>query len=73
VFKKWALPEKSSKRTVEQEGLAMVDDVMLKDPFCQAYFPKKNGVKGVINGETCYFCSRTCRDKYLETKKNSKR
>ncbi len=73
IFKKLALPEKSSKRTPEQEGLAMVDDVMVKDPFCQAYFPKKNGVKSVINGEAHYFCSSTCRDKYLEAKKNSKR
>jgi uncharacterized protein len=73
IFKKWALPEKSSEGTPDQEGLAMVDDVMVKDPFCQAYFPKKNGVKSVINGETHYFCSSTCRDKYREARKNSKR
>jgi YHS domain-containing protein len=72
IFKKWALPEKSSKSTPEQKGLAMVDDVMLKDPFCQAYFPKKNGVKSVIDGEICYFCSTRCRDKYLKTIKDSK-
>lgn len=72
IFKKWALPEKSSKKTPEQDGLAMVDDVMVKDPFCQVYFPKKNGVKSVINGETHFFCSSKCRDRYLETIKDSK-
>ncbi len=50
----------------------MVDDVMVKDPFCKTYFAKKQGIKSVIDGETHYFCSSTCRDKYLEAKKNSK-
>ncbi len=72
VFKKLVLPGQAPTRTPEQEGLAMVDDVMVKDPFCKTYFAKKQGIKSVIDGETHYFCSSTCRDKYLEAKKNSK-
>ena len=72
MFKKVALSGQAPTRTPEQEGLAMVDDVMVKDPFCKTYFAKKQGIKSVIDGQTHYFCSSTCRDKYLEAKKNSK-
>ena len=72
LFKNWALPGQSSTETPEQEGLTMVDDVMVKDPFCETYFPKRNGIKKVIGGQTHYFCSTECRDKYLEAIKDSK-
>ena len=49
----------------------MVDDVMVKDPFCETYFPQRNGIKRVIGGQTYYFCSTECRDKYLEAIKDS--
>jgi len=72
LFKNWALPGQSSPRTPEQEGLTTVDDVMVKDPFCETYFPKREGIKKVIGGQTYYFCSIECRDKYLEAIKDSK-
>jgi uncharacterized protein len=59
-------PRDSSSTREVHEDLTRVDDVMVKDPFCQTYFPKRNGIKAVINGETYYFCSTECRDKYLE-------
>ena len=62
----------SPPRTPEQEGLTTVDDVMVKDPFCETYFPKRDGIKKVIGGQTYYFCSIECRDKYLEAIKDSK-
>ncbi|MBW1728928.1 MAG: hypothetical protein JRI63_11780 [Deltaproteobacteria bacterium] len=43
-----------------------IDDVMIKDPFCEIYFPKKDGVHLRINGKDLYFCSKECRDKFLE-------
>ena len=51
----------------EEEGLTKVDDVMVKDPFCETYFPERKGIKGVIEGKTYYFCSTTCRDRFLES------
>lgn len=44
-----------------------VDDIMIKDPVCGVYFPKKDGI--CINsggGEIC-FCSTECRDSYLKS------
>ena len=56
----------SGQRMQDRETLDAVDDVMVKDPLCETYFPKKNGVKAVIKGETVYFCSEKCRDEYLD-------
>lgn len=67
VFKAWASPGKSTTRTSEQGGLTKVDDVMVKDPFCQTYFPERKGIRGVIEGKTYYFCSTVCRDRFLES------
>ena len=46
-----------------------IDDVMIKDPFCEAYFPKRNGVHYKHNGEDLYFCSEDCKAKFIEMKK----
>jgi len=42
-----------------------IDDLMVKDPNCQTYIPRRDAVQAEQNGETYYFCSRECRDTYL--------
>jgi uncharacterized protein len=42
-----------------------IDDLMVKDPNCQTYIPRRDAVQAERNGETVYFCSRECRDAYL--------
>lgn len=56
----------SRQRTPQREPFGVIDDVMVKDPLCETYFPKKDGVKAVIKGKTVYFCSQKCRDEYLD-------
>ncbi len=46
-----------------------IDDIMVKDPFCQVYFPQREGVRAVINGVEYHFCSKECRDKFIEQQK----
>lgn len=70
LFKKWALPGQSE-TPPEEVASTPVDDEMVKDPFCQTYLARKQGIKTVINGKTYYFCSSTCRDKYLEAIKGA--
>jgi len=60
------LPRESSSPPQTEGELTRIDDVMVKDPFCQAYFPKRSGIKAVIDGEAYYFCSTACRDKFVE-------
>jgi uncharacterized protein len=50
-----------SGRTPEQ-----VDDVMIKDPVCGAYFPKRMGVTLDDNGHMVHFCSEKCRERYQQ-------
>lgn len=42
-----------------------IDDVMVKDPFCEVYFPKRNGVRLVYDGQELFFCSTQCRDRFV--------
>ncbi len=49
-----------------------IDDVMVKDPFCQAYFPKRNGISFNYDGQKLLFCSEECRDKFLAQQSQSK-
>ncbi len=42
-----------------------IDDIMIKDPYCQVYFPQKSGVHLNVNGADLYFCSEACRDKFI--------
>jgi YHS domain-containing protein len=64
-LKSWVFPAASSSRSVSSETTAKIDDVMIKDPFCEAYFPKRNGVHLNLGGKDLYFCSNQCKDKYL--------
>ncbi len=42
-----------------------IDDIMVKDPYCQVYFPRRNGVHLHSEGQDLYFCSAECKEKYL--------
>ncbi len=66
VFKTFMIPGSVTFKPDIDENLAVVDDIMVKDPLCETYIPKKNGIKEIIDGEKVYFCSTKCRDKYLD-------
>lgn len=59
-------PGKPSARPVMPADRMPVDDVMVKDPACGIYIPRKDAIRETIGGETCYFCSVACRDKYVK-------
>ncbi len=44
---------------------------MKQDPVCGTWVPVSQALKAQINGETLYFCSMACRDRYLESIKKS--
>ena len=66
ALKSWMLQGRSSQKTVFGNTAGEIDDVMIKDPFCEIYFPKKDGVHLRIDGKDLYFCSKECRDKFVE-------
>ena len=56
----------SSGRNSLKTGAKKIDDVMVQDPFCKVYFPKRDGIHIKIKGEDLFFCSNTCKEKYLD-------
>ena len=44
IFKLWGRLNAAINRTVPGRAKREIDDVMVKDPYCQVYFPKRNGV-----------------------------
>jgi len=43
-----------------------VIDVMIQDPVCGVYFPKKNGIELKRKGQKILFCSEECKQKYAD-------
>ena len=66
VLKGFLAPNPSSSRSEKQDHLTPVDDIMVKDPFCQTYIPRRDGIKEVIDGEAYFFCSVECREKFIQ-------
>jgi YHS domain-containing protein len=42
---------------------------MAKDPVCQMEVDEKNAPKAERHGQTYYFCSEHCRDKFMHEQK----
>ena len=69
ALKSWMLKNLSSGGSSASDRVpAEVDDVMVKDPYCEVYFPKRKGIQLKVKGEDLYFCSPECRDKFIESK-----
>ncbi|MGD2098703.1 MAG: hypothetical protein PVG35_14065 [Desulfobacterales bacterium] len=64
-MKNWMFPDARQKKNVSSRENGQIDDVMIKDPFCEAYFPRRNAVSLEFKGNVYYFCSEACRDKYI--------
>ena len=64
VFKSWLTPRTTPRQTFPGRAERNIDDVMVKDPYCNAYFPQRSGVPLTMDGKLLYFCSEECRDKY---------
>jgi len=64
--KSWWPKRTMSQQSVSNRAVGEIDDVMIKDPFCDAYFPKRTGVLLRIRDKDLFFCSTACRDKYIK-------
>lgn len=64
VVKSWTASPVSSERGNSGDSDA-VDDIMIKDPVCGVYFPRKDGVYLNAGERDIYFCSSECRDKFV--------
>lgn len=72
IFKSWLAPQITPRQRFPGRAEKNIDDVMIKDPYCEAYFPQRNGVHLHIDGKDLYFCSEECRDKYAASQSEAK-
>ncbi len=72
TMKSWMFPDTRPKKSVSGKAAGQIDDVMIKDPYCEAYFPRRDAVRLNLRGNDLYFCSKECRDQYMarQSKKN---
>ena len=72
ALKSWMFPNASSSESVAGRNACQIDDVMIKDPYCEAYFPKRNAVHLNFDGKDMHFCSTQCKDKFLSAHSEEK-
>ena len=65
AVKKWMYPDSSSSESIAGNKAREIDDVMIKDPYCGAYFPQRKAVHLNFNGKDLQFCSTRCKDAFL--------
>lgn len=68
AVKSWTGAGLQRKETTGGGPPVQVDDDMIKDPVCGAYFPERDAVTLEENGRRLKFCSTRCRDRYIEAR-----
>ena len=72
ALKSWMFAAPDSDKSVADKNAGRIDDVMIKDPFCETYFPQRNAVHLQVDGEDLYFCSIACKNKYVASQSEDK-
>ena len=68
IIRAWVGQSTSRTKPIFGKPAGEIEDIMIKDPYCNIYFPKREGVRLRKNGTDLYFCSTDCRDNYLKEK-----
>jgi uncharacterized protein len=68
ALKSWLFPNSAVSKTAVGQAADAIDDVMIKDPVCEIYFPKRDGIHLQADGQDLYFCSTECRDQFLASR-----
>ena len=55
---------------VERPETERLDDVMVKDPQCGTYFPRRDGIVWKSGDQELRFCSTECRDRYIRSRES---
>lgn len=69
LAKLFFLPSGKRQEHFPGEPTPIEGEDMVKDPYCNTYIPMSNAYKASVNGETCYFCSQECLEKYKTERK----
>lgn len=64
-LKSWIIKHISISQAGANRPPGELDDIMVQDPVCKVYFPKRSGVHLHRNGKDLYFCGPECRQRYI--------
>ena len=62
----WALRVLFGKGLPQDGDTKEGSEEMVRDPQCGVYVPLSSAIKKRVRGETVYFCSRDCEEKYSQ-------
>lgn len=65
ALKNWMFPPSTGTGRMDRTAVGEIDDVMVKDPYCGAYFPSRDGFRCTVAGQELAFCSEICKQKYI--------
>ncbi len=68
TLKSWLSQNSAFSKTVAGQAAGAIDDVMIQDPVCEIYFPKRDGIHLQADGKDLYFCSTECRDEFIASR-----
>jgi uncharacterized protein len=69
VYKTIRFYQKLSQSSHPRQKSKQISGLMVKDSVCNTYLPKEDAIKEIVEGKEYFFCSKECRQKFLETKK----
>jgi uncharacterized protein len=73
IYRAFRKTTDSGRRSTERPGDSEVDDVMIQDPYCGSYFPKRDAVHLRLDGKDLYFCSQACKQSFIAEQKAAKK
>jgi uncharacterized protein len=71
VYKFIRIYQTLSKKSKAPRQPKQISGIMVKDEVCNTYLPKEDAIKEIVEGKEYFFCSKDCRQKFLEKKNNS--
>jgi len=69
ALKRYLAGGAEAQRVRQRQTQGEVMDVMVQDPQCGTYLPKHEAISAWVEGQEQFFCSKQCRDAYIEAKK----
>ncbi|MCB2226535.1 MAG: hypothetical protein KQH53_07640 [Desulfarculaceae bacterium] len=69
AFKRYLAGGAEAQARKKRQAQGEVMDVMVQDPQCGTYLPKHEAKSAWVDGQERFFCSKKCRDAYVDAKR----
>ena len=69
IYKFIRVYQKLSQKSNTRRQAKQASGLMVKDEMCNIYLPQEDAIKEIVEGKEYFFCSKDCRQKFLESKK----